>query len=93
MWLRLSKKLGLTYLGDHRTIDVLNFHASVVASKHKRITQAFYDGFREFIRCLRELNYNENYEDGSPLRRAYLSFMVCKADNFTSEGRSGWYWG
>jgi len=62
---------------------VLNFHAGVVASKHKRGSETFYARFREFLQCLRELGYNENYEDASPLSRAYWSFVRCKGDEVT----------
>jgi hypothetical protein len=78
-WARLT-------CSDHKpTIDVLNFHAGIIASKYKIGTTAcaFYTRFGEFIKLFKESDYDENYlDDGgtTEVARVHWSFLRCAKD-------------
>ncbi|RPB02828.1 hypothetical protein L873DRAFT_369145 [Choiromyces venosus 120613-1] len=61
------------------TIDALNLHAGVIASKHKIGSDEFYARFSEFMKLFEEYDYDEGYLEGNAtdLTRAYWSFQNC----------------
>ncbi|RPB02832.1 hypothetical protein L873DRAFT_1732661 [Choiromyces venosus 120613-1] len=61
------------------TIDILNLHAGVIASKHKTGSDEFYARFSEFVKLLKESNYKKGYLEGNAtdMTRAYWSFLNC----------------
>ncbi|KAA8902718.1 hypothetical protein FN846DRAFT_1022449 [Sphaerosporella brunnea] len=72
----------LTYSEHKETIDVLNTHAGVIASKHKTGSDKFYTLFAEFVKLFRESGddgFEEGYLDGYPtdVTRAYWAFLNC----------------
>ncbi|RPA90132.1 hypothetical protein L873DRAFT_1783206 [Choiromyces venosus 120613-1] len=64
------------------TIDALNTHAGIIASKHKIGTDEFYARFSGFIRLLEEFGYDDGYLGGNAtdVTRAYWSFLNCIKD-------------
>ena len=58
------------------TINALNTHASVIASKYQGGSSRFYLLFGEFIRLFRASGYRENYLEGNPtpVARAYWEY-------------------
>lgn len=70
----------LTYSDHTQTIDALNFHAAVIASKHKVGSTEFYARFAEFTKLLKESDYDDSYLDdrnATDVARAYWSFLNC----------------
>ncbi|CUS07970.1 unnamed protein product [Tuber aestivum] len=66
---------------DPETIEILNLHATVRASKEKTGTDQFYKKFAEFIRELKWSSFNSNYLLADPTDRvhiAYLSLRKCQ---------------
>ncbi|KAF8545376.1 hypothetical protein BDD12DRAFT_811560 [Trichophaea hybrida] len=62
---------------------MLNFHAGIIASKHKIGTTSFYTRFGEFIKLFKESDYDESYlDDGGTtgVTCAYWSFLRCAKD-------------
>jgi hypothetical protein len=71
---------------DHKeTIDVLNTHAGVIASKYKIGSDEFYTRFAEFVKLFKESDYDDSYLDGNPtgVTRAYWGFLNCIRDEVT----------
>ena len=58
------------------TINALNTHASVIASKYQVGSSRFYLLFGEFIRLFRASGYRENYleEIPTPVTRTYREY-------------------
>jgi hypothetical protein len=52
-------------------------HAGVIASKYKRGSETFYAKFREFVRCLEDSDYDEDYSGEKAVTRAYQAFHLC----------------
>jgi len=72
--------LRLTCSGHHQpTIDILNVHAGVIASKHKAGSDKFYRLFAQFVKFFKEYgdDYQVGYLDGNPtdVTRAYWTFL------------------
>ncbi|KAA8893538.1 hypothetical protein FN846DRAFT_751931, partial [Sphaerosporella brunnea] len=70
---------GAVQMIKHKeTIDVLNTHAGVIASKHKTGSDKFYTLFAEFVKLFKESGdgLEEGYLDGYPtdVTRAYWAF-------------------
>ncbi|RPB02827.1 hypothetical protein L873DRAFT_1787494 [Choiromyces venosus 120613-1] len=65
--------------GYQPTIDALNFHAGVIASKDKIGSDEFYARFSEFMKLFEEFDYDDGYLEGhaTDLTRAYWSFLNC----------------
>ncbi|KAF8246111.1 hypothetical protein K440DRAFT_500655, partial [Wilcoxina mikolae CBS 423.85] len=59
------------------TIDVLNTHAAVIASKHKTGSDEFYKRFAKFVELFEKSDYDEGYLEGNltDVTRAYWSFL------------------
>ncbi|RPA90133.1 hypothetical protein L873DRAFT_1783210 [Choiromyces venosus 120613-1] len=76
--------LRLTRSGHRPTIDVLNTHTGIAASKHKTGSDKFYTLFAEFVRAFEESGegYEVGYLDGNPteVTRAYWAFLNCIKD-------------
>lgn len=51
-------------------------HAGVVASNYKRGSKMFYAKFREFVRCLEDSDYDEDYSGDKAVTRAYWAFHL-----------------
>jgi len=81
----MFKITRLTSLGYQPTINALNTHAEVIASKHKRGTAEFYEKFAKFIKLLDESDDPSGYLDGdtTDLSQAYWSFVSCVKDQVT----------
>ncbi|KAA8895182.1 hypothetical protein FN846DRAFT_912061 [Sphaerosporella brunnea] len=69
------------------TIDVMNTHAAVIASKQKTGSDNFYTLFAEFVKLFKQSGegYEEGYLDGDPtdVTRAYWAFVNCIKDEVT----------
>ncbi|KAF8466208.1 hypothetical protein BDZ91DRAFT_816757, partial [Kalaharituber pfeilii] len=61
------------------TIDLLNTHAGVIASKHETGSDSFYTLFAEFVRLFDESDYDDAFLDGNAngVTRAYWDFLNC----------------
>ncbi|KAA8893635.1 hypothetical protein FN846DRAFT_923541 [Sphaerosporella brunnea] len=74
-------------LKHKETINVLNTHAGVVASKHKTGSDKFYKLFAEFVNLFKESGegYEEGYLNGNPtdVTHAYWAFVNCIKDEVT----------
>lgn len=69
--------LLLTGLAHPETIDLLNRHATVIASSQKRGSDTFYENFAEFIDLFKKSNYDEGFLGGRPtaVTAAYWMFV------------------
>jgi hypothetical protein len=85
--LRLVTVSRLTCPEHKETIDVLNTHAGVVASKHNTGSDKFYRLSTEFVKAFEKSGegYEEGYLDGNPtdVTRAYWAFLNCIKDEVT----------
>ena len=70
------------------TIDVLNTHAGIIASKHKTGSDEFYKRFAKFIELFEESDRDEGYLEGNftDVTRAYWAFLNCIKDEVTRVG-------
>lgn len=61
------------------TIDALNAHAGVIASKHRTSSNEFYKRFAKFVELFERSDYDEGYLEGNPtdVAQAYWSFLNC----------------
>lgn len=64
------------------TINVLNTHATVIASDYQTGSDRFYTLFAEFVRLFKESDYDEGFLDRHATRRdvvalAYWRFLNC----------------
>jgi hypothetical protein len=75
----------LTCSAHKETIDVLNKHAKIIASKHETGSDVFCTRFGEFIQRFEESDYDEGYLGGDPtdVTRAYWAFLNCIRDEVT----------
>ena len=73
---------------DHsQTINVLNTHAGIAASKYKTGSVKFYALFKEFVKLFEEsgASFDADYLDGNvtDVTRAYWAFLNCIKDEVT----------
>jgi hypothetical protein len=66
-------------IGHKSTIDLLNIHATIVASEFKTTNDNFRVRFEEFIAALEAADFPSNYlrsdASSSPLFNAYWAFL------------------
>ena len=69
--------LRLTCSAHQRTLDLVNQHAKIVASKCNEVNEAFRQKFARFIELLKNSDYDNTYLDGSAtdLTWAYWKFF------------------
>ena len=67
------------------TIDVLNTHTGVIASKHETSSYEFYKRFETFIELFEESGRDEGYweESLTDVARVYWAFLNCIKDEVT----------
>ena len=72
----------LTCPAHKETIDVLNTHVVVIASKHKTSSDEFFKRFAKFIELFDESDRDEGYLEGNStdVTRAYWGFLNCIKD-------------
>jgi hypothetical protein len=58
-------------------------HARVIASKYERGSATFYANFREFVECLEDSIFDEDYTGGKAVARAYWAFLACVGTEIT----------
>ncbi|KAL7275212.1 hypothetical protein RUND412_001861 [Rhizina undulata] len=69
------------------TIAVMNTHAGIISSQYKVGSEKFYKTFAEFIKLLKDSDFDESYlDDGEldSLTRVYWSFLKCAKDEVRS---------
>ena len=69
---------------DHPpTINLLNAHAGVTASKHKIASDKYYENFAEFVKLFKESELDDSYLDNgmtTSVTRTYWTFLRCEKD-------------
>ena len=67
-------------------LDLMNMHAKIAASKHRRGSPEFYKLFETFIQLLVVSGYGDGYLDGdaTDLSRAYWAFLDCLGTEVTA---------
>ena len=78
--------MRLTRSGHKPTLNLMNLHAKIAASKHECGSKKFTKLFEKFIEPLKKSQFDHGYLEGdaTDLSRAYWAFLYCIKDEVTA---------